>query len=906
VVTSAGGAAVTFITGDSASSCVVFQSGETTNAVLCGFTITNGNVGIAVSGSSPTLLSNVIVNCRSGISSSFASPIIRGDVIRGCSGGAVHFDGGGSPLIEGSLLENNGCGISMSAAGSPTIRNNIIRGNQGNGIDMVNQSNADIVQNLIANNAGNGIYALVPGYDRGPYEINNTIVGNGGAGIYSDGFHSHSVIAGNIVSGSPAVSIHAYGGSALPIIKANDFYSPDGAVVAGGVFTNISDLPGNISARPFFVCPPSGDFHLLRESPCIDAGTNGAPRLPAVDLDGNPRIRAGIAGQAAVADMGAYEFDPASPPTPCLYLNCPSDVVVTAAVGQNSAVVNYPPPDAAPVATLTCTPPSGSVVAAGTNLVACTLVYGTNTLACSVNVIVQVPPYITNQPSAVTVVANGNATLSVGALGTGPMSYQWSFNGDTLAGATNSFLVVSNAQSEDGGYYQVTLANNAGTATSLSVLLRVLLSAAQIVSGPASVSVLAGHPAVFTANVLGSAPLTYQWYRDGALLAETSSSQLVITNPQAASAGTCQLVASNCLGSAVSPGAALTVLTAPPSVVRQPAPVTVEVGTTAALSSLAIGTDDDLNPIKYAWYFQNAAMAGQTGHDLVLANITAANDGAYFVVASNTYGTATSAIARLTAYLLPTLQGGLSNVVASQGGTVALSVSASGTPPLEYHWSFNGFPLPSTTSLCLTNLQPSQSGYYAVTVTNPYGSTSSTGRVSVLLPASQVVAWGDGSEGQCSVPTNLYDAVAVAGGDYHSVALRHDGSLVAWGFDNEGQLDVPTNAQRFVAVAAGAAHNLAITEDGSVVGWGADEAGQAAVPTSVSRALSVAAGDAHSLALLASGRVVAPCRPCRMQFCDTADYKSALLCQERCPPECHLSLDIIREFRLHWTAVLSR
>ncbi len=858
LVTSTGGASMTVITGDSASSRVVFQSGETTNAVLCGFTITNGSAGIVVSYSSPTVVSNVVVKCGTGIYSSFASPIIRGNVIRGCSSGAVYFGGAASPLIEGTLLEDSGYGISMFAAGSPTIRNNIIRGNHGDGINMVNQSDADIVQNLIVNNTGNGIYADVPGYDRGPYEINNTIVGNGGAGISSYGFHSSSVIAGNIVSGSPALWIGTYGGSAPPTINANDFYSLDGAVFAGGTFTSISNLPGNISANPFFVCVPSGDFHLLSGSPCIDAGTNGAPLLPALDLDGNPRIRAGHAGQAAIVDLGAYEVDPASPPTPCLYLNCPSDVVVTAAMGQNSAVVNYPQSDATPVATVTCTPPSGSVFAAGTNPVACSLVYGTNTLACSFMVIVQVPPYLTNQPSVVTVVANGNATLSVGALGTGPMSYQWSFSGAALPGATNSFLVVSNAQSGNEGYYQVALVNSVGTATSRPILLRVLPSAAQIVSGPAPVTVLAGHPAVFSASVLGSAPLTCQWYKDGALVAGGSSARLVIANPQAASAGTYQLLVSNYLGSAVSPSATLTVLAAPPSFALQPASGTAVAGTTSTLSSLAIGTDDGLNPIKYAWYFQNAAMVGQTSHDLMLSHLTAASQGAYFVVATNSYGTATSAIAQLTVYLPPILQAGVSNLVVSQGDTVALNVSATGTPPLGYRWSFNGSPLSGTAaSLWLTNIQPTQSGYYSVTVTNPYGSTSSTGRVSVLLPASQVVAWGDGSGGQCRVPTNLYDAVAVAGGDYHSVALRHDGSLIAWGFDDARQLDGPTNAQRFVAVAAGAAHNLAITEDGSVVGWGANEAGQAAVPAGVSLALSVAAGDSHSLALLASGGVVA-------------------------------------------------
>ena len=68
----------------------------------------------------------------------------------------------------------------------------------------------------------------------------------------------------------------------------------------------------------------------------------------------------------------------------------------------------------------------------------CTLVYGPNTLTGTFTVTVEVPPYITNQPSIISVLANSNATMTVGALGTAPMSYQWSFDGAAVDGATNS------------------------------------------------------------------------------------------------------------------------------------------------------------------------------------------------------------------------------------------------------------------------------------------------------------------------------------------------------------------------------------------------------------------------------------------------------------------------------------
>ena len=172
-------------------------------------------------------------------------------------------------------------------------------------------------------------------------------------------------------------------------------------------------------------------------------------------------------------------------------------------------------------------------------------------------------------------------------------------------------------------------------------------------------------------------------------------------------------------------------------------------------------------------------------------------------------------------------------------------------------WALNGVSIPGTNSfLILSNAQPVQSGYYRVTATAIATkiSVSSTGRVTVLRPMSYVAAWGDNSGGQASPPPGLGDVVSVAGGDFHTLALRRNGALVAWGNNADGQLNVP--AGRFVGIAAGAAHNLAITENGSLVGWGRNESGQATIPTNAVSVVSVAAGDSHSLALLSTGVIL--------------------------------------------------
>jgi len=62
---------------------------------------------------------------------------------------------------------------------------------------------------------------------------------------------------------------------------------------------------GNIDGDPLFTDPSNEDFHLLKESPCIDAGTTQG--APACDSDGD--MRPSLAG----IDIGVDEFTGGAP-----------------------------------------------------------------------------------------------------------------------------------------------------------------------------------------------------------------------------------------------------------------------------------------------------------------------------------------------------------------------------------------------------------------------------------------------------------------------------------------------------------------------------------------------------------------------------------------------------------------
>jgi len=72
------------------------------------------------------------------------------------------------------------------------------------------------------------------------------------------------------------------------------------------------------------------------------------------------------------------------------------------------------------------------------------------------------------------------------------------------------------------------------------------------------------------------------------------------------------------------------------------------------------------------------------------------------------------------------------------------------------------------------------------------------------------VAWGWNGDGQCNVASPNADFVAIAGGGYHSLGLKSDGTIVAWGYNYGGQCNVPAPNADFVAVAGGSYHSLGL------------------------------------------------------------------------------------------------
>ncbi len=146
---------------------------------------------------------------------------------------------------------------------------------------------------------------------------------------------------------------------------------------------------------------------------------------------------------------------------------------------------------------------------------------------------------IVQQPLDRTVVVGRTTNFNVSALGTGPLRYQWRFNGVPITDATNALLTLSSIQFTNAGGYSVQVSDDYASIVSPVATLNVV-SIPVITLDPVSVSVVEGGSASFSVAASGTQPISFRWRRGGftftgGIISSTpSNSILTLTNITAA------------------------------------------------------------------------------------------------------------------------------------------------------------------------------------------------------------------------------------------------------------------------------------------------------------------------------------------------------------------------------------
>ncbi len=347
-----------------------------------------------------------------------------------------------------------------------------------------------------------------------------------------------------------------------------------------------------------------------------------------------------------------------------------------------------------------------------------------------------VAPSISFQPLSQVVIAGTNVTLSANVNGSAPLYYQWRVNGTNVASGTGSDLTFTPVSLTNAGTYSVLVSNQFGTTVSSNATLTVF-SAPQITQQPQGQIVKAAANVIFTATVIGTAPLSYQWRLNEHNIAGATTSKYTVINSQAAKAGVYTLVITNNYGVTISDDAPLTI-GIPLKITTQPHSQTVLAGDNATFTVGLTGTQPEF----FQWFFGATRLLGATNATLNVNGVQATNAGNYKVVVSNAVSTVTSLAATLTVTSMPLITQPPQDTNVVVGLNASFKVVAVGTAPLRYQWKLNGTNVAGGTgpTLVVAAVNFNKVGNYTVTITNSFGSVFAGAVLRAVPPAPTISA----------------------------------------------------------------------------------------------------------------------------------------------------------------------
>jgi hypothetical protein len=325
----------------------------------------------------------------------------------------------------------------------------------------------------------------------------------------------------------------------------------------------------------------------------------------------------------------------------------------------------------------------------------------------------------------------------------------------TTAANTTSYVDTSVVAGASYGYRvqafnTVTVSGFSNTASST---VPVAAKAPVIATQPSSHTITAGTSVSLSVVATGTPAPTYQWRKGSTSLSGQTSNTLKLSSVSVADQASYVCIVSNSAGSVTSSSAVITVTpaTSRPAFTVQPTNGSALLGASVSFKISATGTPTPT----LKWYKDGALISGATGSTYSISNLTAAHAGSYSVVATNSAGSTTSALATLTVSgVKPVITLQPVARTAAAGQAVSFVAAASGTPAPALQWLKNNVVIAGATTATLTikNVSAADVASYSVVATNSAGSTSSSdakltlseiGKITQVIAKAVSSGWGN-------------------------------------------------------------------------------------------------------------------------------------------------------------------
>lgn len=313
--------------------------------------------------------------------------------------------------------------------------------------------------------------------------------------------------------------------------------------------------------------------------------------------------------------------------------------------------------------------------------------------------------------------------------------FEW-YKNDSLITGNGDTLFFDTVKISDTGIYKVIVSNSAGTDTSLTYKLELIVSeSAKLLNNKVITkygSEVLNSSLILSVSASGTAPLTFSWLKNDSIISNNNDS-LVFDSLKTNHSGIYKCIVSNAHGADTSIGCTLSISDQSPAQLLNNDSIQI-IGNLSIDSSIALYVQAiGISPIQYSWYKNDTIVSGAITDTLNFSQLKQSDNGKYKCIVTNLFGSDTSIDFEIA--LIEEIAPSILNNKAILGSGVqeldsayTLYIQVEGSQPFTFTWLKNDTTVSGAISdnLNFTNLTENDKGNYKCIVINAFGSDTST------------------------------------------------------------------------------------------------------------------------------------------------------------------------------------